>query len=599
MSFSRRETTRILMILSMAMLGIFFAHYLVHAEGSGSLYLSPSSATHSIGDTFSVSVRVNTGGTAINATEGSLIFDPDKLQVTSLSKSSSIFTLWTTEPTYSNSDGTIAFGGGLPNPGYSGSSGQIISVNFRAKSGGSSDIVFISGAILANDGSGTNILSSLGKATYSIGGNTPPSSPAASSEEKSTSQNVTLAAPVIRSTTHADQNKWYANSNPTFIWDLAPQASQVLLVLSAHAGTTPRVSYSPPIVEKTLPDVADGIWYLNARFQSPQGASSISSFRFNIDTHPPLPFSVTRTDSPDATNPQPQIIFSTSDILSGIDQYQVQVDQGLWLVVAPASAGHAYALPKQIPGSHTVTVKALDKAGNSASATLALTIDPIMPPTLVDVPGQASSDVAFAVHGHGTAGTHILLYAVPSGVDIPALTTFDDATGRIGQGIVDEHGDWTIQAQPLNAGSYILYAYAQDDRGALSHHSNTVPLKISFQIGNAVLHLVERIALALAGIGNWLILAVLALVLSILSVRAYRSRDTADSVPQKKGEKGMALKLRVLLDDIEDEVILLDKMSRHRPLYPEERYLRSKLVQYRKTIKSLSTDTHKKLAKRK
>src|SRR3989344_9038413 len=71
---------------------------------NGSLYLSPSSGTVSVGQTFSLVLRANTGGTAINDTEGSIVFDQSKLAITSVSKVGSIFTIWASEPEFSNAE---------------------------------------------------------------------------------------------------------------------------------------------------------------------------------------------------------------------------------------------------------------------------------------------------------------------------------------------------------------------------------------------------------------------------------------------------------------------------------------------------------------
>src|SRR3989344_3564741 len=133
---------------------------------NASLYLSPSTGNYTVGNNFSVQVKVNTGGMAINASDGSLVFDPDKLEVKNLSKESSIFSLWVQEPIFSNSLGTINFAGGKPSPGYSGSAGTISTIFFRAKTAGQTNLSFAAGSILADDGKGTNILANMGSAVF-------------------------------------------------------------------------------------------------------------------------------------------------------------------------------------------------------------------------------------------------------------------------------------------------------------------------------------------------------------------------------------------------------------------------------------------------
>ena len=82
-----------------------------------SFYLSPASGNYRVGETFSVTLFINTQGVSINASQAKIIFPPEKLKVTNISKSGSIFTLWVQEPIFSNEKGEISFGGGLPSPG--------------------------------------------------------------------------------------------------------------------------------------------------------------------------------------------------------------------------------------------------------------------------------------------------------------------------------------------------------------------------------------------------------------------------------------------------------------------------------------------------
>lgn len=121
-----------------------------------------------VGETKSFSLTVNSATQAMNASQGKLTFPTDKLQVMSVAKGS-LFKYWTDEPAYSNSNGTVTFGGGLPTPGFTGSGRAVITVTFRAKASGTATLSYTSGAILANDGTGTNILTGYGSATVRIG----------------------------------------------------------------------------------------------------------------------------------------------------------------------------------------------------------------------------------------------------------------------------------------------------------------------------------------------------------------------------------------------------------------------------------------------
>src|SRR3989338_8837245 len=104
----------------------------------------------------------------MNAASGVISFSSDKLEVASLSKTGSIFSLWVQEPSFSNSAGTVNFEGIALNPGFTGASGKLISINFKVKSVGDAPLTFSSGSVLANDGKGTNILANLGSGLFSV-----------------------------------------------------------------------------------------------------------------------------------------------------------------------------------------------------------------------------------------------------------------------------------------------------------------------------------------------------------------------------------------------------------------------------------------------
>ena len=98
-----------------------------------------------------------------------------ELSVVSVSKGS-IFNLWTSEPSFSNSAGTVSFGGGSP-AGYTGSAGTVMTIRFKALSAGKTNVRFKSGSVLAADGLGTNVLSSMGSAAFTIAANDVPAIP--------------------------------------------------------------------------------------------------------------------------------------------------------------------------------------------------------------------------------------------------------------------------------------------------------------------------------------------------------------------------------------------------------------------------------------
>jgi hypothetical protein len=122
-----------------------------------SLRSSPAKVVE--GATFVIGASVDTQGKTINNAEANIKYPTDLVEVVSLNAGASIFTLWAEGPSFSNSSGIINFNGGIANPGYTGSAGQVLLVTFRAKKTGNASITLSGTAIRENDGLGTNIFS--------------------------------------------------------------------------------------------------------------------------------------------------------------------------------------------------------------------------------------------------------------------------------------------------------------------------------------------------------------------------------------------------------------------------------------------------------
>jgi hypothetical protein len=145
----------------------FLFFYLASSAQAATMYFSPSSKTVNVGDIVKISVGVNTAGEAINNAEANISFPTEMLDVASINKGS-VFSLWVEEPSFSNGAGTVSFNGGVPTPGYNGSGGTMLSITFRAKKAGTASIYFASGAVRANDGIGTDVLTGMGQAVLTL-----------------------------------------------------------------------------------------------------------------------------------------------------------------------------------------------------------------------------------------------------------------------------------------------------------------------------------------------------------------------------------------------------------------------------------------------
>jgi len=137
---------------------------------AASLYFSPAAKTVSVGDIFTIAVYVSSPDQAMNAASGNVTFPSDKLRVLSVSTGGSAVNLWVQNPSFTNaaSGGIVTFAGVMLNPGFSGAAGDIIAIRFQAVSTGDASLAFSTGSVLANNGSGTNILQTLGTAEVAI-----------------------------------------------------------------------------------------------------------------------------------------------------------------------------------------------------------------------------------------------------------------------------------------------------------------------------------------------------------------------------------------------------------------------------------------------
>jgi len=139
----------------------------IYNASAATIGFNPSSASYDVGDTVNVKVYIGTDSKSVNAIAANVKFSSDILSLSSISKTSSIINLWAQEPTFSNGDGVASFEGVILN-GYTGNSGEAVTLVFRAKKEGTAKLTFNSASVLANDGNGTEVLYSKGSSTIKV-----------------------------------------------------------------------------------------------------------------------------------------------------------------------------------------------------------------------------------------------------------------------------------------------------------------------------------------------------------------------------------------------------------------------------------------------
>ncbi len=373
------------LILSVSIAALFFTAFHAHAA---EVVVSPSTGTYTKGQTFTTTIQVNPQGKSVNAVEAKLNFDNTKFAVVSVSKTGSAFSLWTTEPTFSNSAGTIDFGGGSPTP-FSARS-NLVTVTFRTLAEGSGNVGVSTASVLAADGLGTNVYTGAQSGTFTISaGATPPpvtpteepaeEEPEEEPEEEDDNAAITFGdpprAPEAGSTVFLDPEKWYATKNGLFTWETPFDVDELALDISTSSDFNPVTQYDPPIDEIALSDelLDDGIQYLTMQYKNQVGWGAILHRKIMIDTIPPEKFTI-NVRAGNLPTAFPLLTFEAQDGISGIERYEMTIADGEPIPVTPDEAKLGYLIKDLEDGTYTIRVTAYDLAGNKTESSVPVLI---------------------------------------------------------------------------------------------------------------------------------------------------------------------------------------------------------------------------------
>lgn len=342
-----RERTILLLVFCAA---LFVASFASAAE----ILFTPATGSFGVGDEFAIKVTLSPGGESVNAADGSIKFDPALLTVKSISKDGSAFSLWTAEPAFSNSAGTINFSGGTPTA-FSGN-GTVITINFSAKAVGTAALSVTSGSVLAADGLGTDVYAKGADGSITV----TEASASSSGSDEVAPEDAKPILPAITSLTHAKDDMWYATSTIDFAWKTSADVTEVRVGLSNDPEATPDTTLKADVTGHAYTDIADGVWYVFAQFKNEFGWGDIATKKIQIDTVPPDEFDFLLVEEE-----PPKFTFAATDATSGIDRYEIRFGETTVGTVKASDTGEASApVPVQEGGPQKVTVRAIDKAGN-------------------------------------------------------------------------------------------------------------------------------------------------------------------------------------------------------------------------------------------
>lgn len=482
-----RRLTLTAMILS----GTVLFHGQALASGA-SLFFSPSSTSVSVGGTVTIAVKVNSGGQAINSAEGTISFSKDKLRLTSVSKSSSIFSFWAVGPSGSNATGQVVFSGGLPSPGYTGSSGTMITMTFQALAAGTANLTLSGGKVLANDGLGTDILSSVGTGTVTV-----------KSSQSSGSTSTKEPAPTVSSVQYPDQHAWYTLDTATISWTKPAGALEYSYDFRQSATNEPDHVADTKDTSVTVHLTSDGVWYFALQAHYRTGWSATTRYKLQYDHTAPDPFTVIVERDRGANDPTPQLTFSAKDATSGIANYTLSIDGGVAVSVTnPVTVSDLGA------GDHTFVITAYDRAGNTRSSQVSTTQVGYPAPVLTSVTTSLLLLEPLVVKGTAAAGDIVTIFINGQSIGQAVAGVADPEATSEGVRVTTP---WTFTADRLlRPGHYQLTAVATSVDGQTSVPTDPVAVTVNGHSLVIAGHVLATVAILPAGV---IVLGLLAAVI--------------------------------------------------------------------------------------
>lgn len=538
---------------------------------AANIILSPTSASYGVGTTFSVTVSISNNSEAINGVSGIVSFSSDSLELTSISKSGSIIAMWAEEPTFSNATGRASFEGVIFNPGFSGSQGKVLTLNFKVKKAGTGIVQLLSGSVLANDGNATNVLGTLGEASFSLSG----------AQVKDTTVTTTssyASKPVVTSSSYPDNTKWYKSHEASFEWVVPSSVTAVRTLYNETENSTPNKVYDPPINNRSFTVDGNGVMYMHVQFRSGGAWGTVSSYKFQVDSDAPESIKASFPDGTVTSNPTPAILVIAQDSLSGIDRITMSIDGSdpISYVVDPSNL---YRLPKQLSGKHTVVVSALDKAGNTSSITLDYTIQAITIPVITEYTKNVE-----------LGGTLRIIGTTYPETIVEITLTDKDGKSEIETTTADSNGIFSLSwSKKTGTGIYEMKARSINQKGAMSDHTEEKTIVI------------ENIPLIRFGIFimNWLSLILILIIAIVATIATFwfsfiqfgRFRRKVRRT-MLEAEHTLKVNVQALRRDTEEFHTLLVKVERKRKLTKEEQTM---LKKFKKRLDIVEKEIEEKL----
>ena len=352
-------------------------------------------------------------------------------------------------------------------------------------------------------------------------------------------------------------------------------------------------------------DIQDGTWYFHLKYLIGGKWSPIAHYKFQIDTIPPPILEITRdVDQNDPANPQVLIVFKSTDDLSGVKYYQMKIGDGDWFEIDKSLEGQPYKLPMaQILDFHNINIEATDLAGNSTITKFDVDLiekisvkAPVKQGEPLEIKGIAKPNKKLVVSvSMADAAKQMLGAQISSSVEGSGGYTKEAETTS------DENGNWQVEFSDSPPPKGILAISLQDYSVVYSKTpTETTTNKNWFQvIIEKILGLydyfVKNMSQGTLFIG--FVIVLVGLILLIIDrfhhhtlkylVSIMSSRRKSGEEPRLSERNRTYKAMDKLIDDMEKEFLFLKNLEKRQELSSEEKYLKNKLAQYLKSLKSL------------
>jgi hypothetical protein len=263
--------------------------------------------------------------------------------------------------------------------------------------------------------------------------------------------------------THPNSEAWYKETKAIFAWRLPAGTTASQTSLDKTQNTIPRVLRRPAVNTITVDNIASGVWYFNARFQTATGWTKVYSYKIQVDTV--APDSVVIINSNNNSAP----MLSAQDALSGIDYFEVEVDGVKAVKIIPTGKETPIEIPGISAGTHLVKAIAYDLAGNSTATTAKVEFPQSGSVTITDFSKTIREGKRIIASGVGPKN---------STVNITLVT--QEGISRIYTASTTSSGKFTFQSEPISGtGTYEMWAQAVLPNGNLGATSAHVQIEVN------------------------------------------------------------------------------------------------------------------------